>query len=151
MILREWFAKKASGAAFCLGYIWILLDSKNRGWHDKIVDTYVVDLNESEKLAVKSQSAQSTPSEQRPVRTVSDPVVKAVQTETAVETEGEIPVQFSTTEAVAARTEMLTEEPVAEIDSSIPDVSKLDEFTVGEGNDAVTIIDDEPETFGTEE
>lgn len=50
MILREWFAKKASGAVFCLGYIWILIDDKNRGWHDKIMDSYVVDLNESAKL-----------------------------------------------------------------------------------------------------
>lgn len=50
MLLREWFAKKASGAACLLGYIWILIDDKNRGWHDKICDTYVVDINETAKM-----------------------------------------------------------------------------------------------------
>ena len=49
MLLREWFAKKASGAIFLLGYLWILIDDKNRGWHDKIMDTYVVDLVETAK------------------------------------------------------------------------------------------------------
>lgn len=43
MILREWFAKKASAAVFMLGYIWVLIDDKNRAWHDKIMDTYVID------------------------------------------------------------------------------------------------------------
>lgn len=56
MIIREWFAKKASGAAFLLGYIWILIDDKNRGWHDKIMDTYVVDLVETAKIGVEPQS-----------------------------------------------------------------------------------------------
>ena len=52
MILREWFAKKASGSVLLLGYIWILIDEKNRGWHDKIMDTYVVDVAESRRLGV---------------------------------------------------------------------------------------------------
>lgn len=47
MILREWFAKKASGAAFLLGYVWVLIDDKNRSWHDKIMDTYVIDIKET--------------------------------------------------------------------------------------------------------
>ena len=51
MLLRELIVKRASGAVCCLGYIWILIDDKNRGWHDKILDTYVVDLKESELLA----------------------------------------------------------------------------------------------------
>ena len=50
MLLREVIVKRASGAVCCLGYIWILIDDKNRGWHDKILDTYVVDLRESELL-----------------------------------------------------------------------------------------------------
>jgi uncharacterized RDD family membrane protein YckC len=25
-----------------LGYVWILIDKKNQGWHDKIAGTYVV-------------------------------------------------------------------------------------------------------------
>ena len=28
----------------------MLLDEKNRGWHDKILDSYVVDLKESERI-----------------------------------------------------------------------------------------------------
>ena len=55
MLLREVFAKKASAVIFGLGYIWILIDDKNRGWHDKIVETYVVDLIETDKLKVSSE------------------------------------------------------------------------------------------------
>lgn len=49
MMFREIIVKQAS-SAFLLGFIWILIDEKNRGWHDKILDSYVVDLKESEKL-----------------------------------------------------------------------------------------------------
>ncbi len=52
MILREWFAKKASGSVLLLGYIWILIDDKKRGWHDKIMDTYVVDVVETARYNV---------------------------------------------------------------------------------------------------
>ncbi len=34
--------KIASLAAFGLGFIWILFDKKNQGWHDKLQKTYVV-------------------------------------------------------------------------------------------------------------
>lgn len=50
MMLRECIVKQAS-AVLMLGYIWILIDDKNRGWHDKILDSYVVDLKESARLA----------------------------------------------------------------------------------------------------
>lgn len=53
MLFRECFVKGASGSVFCLGYIWILLDEKNRGWHDKILDSYVVDLKESERMNLR--------------------------------------------------------------------------------------------------
>ncbi|MBR0308341.1 MAG: RDD family protein [Mogibacterium sp.] len=49
MLLRECIVKNAD-APLMLGYIWILIDDKNRAWHDKILDTYVVDLKESERL-----------------------------------------------------------------------------------------------------
>lgn len=61
MILREWFAKKASGAVFLLGYIWILIDDKNRGWHDKIMDTYVVDLVETAKISIEQNEESDNP------------------------------------------------------------------------------------------
>ena len=53
MVFRECFVKSASGSVFGLGYIWILLDEKNRGWHDKILDSYVVDLKESERMNLR--------------------------------------------------------------------------------------------------
>ena len=53
MVFREFFVKSASGSVVGLGYIWILLDEKNRGWHDKILDSYVVDLKESEKMNLR--------------------------------------------------------------------------------------------------
>ena len=55
MLFREWFVKSASGSVFLLGFIWILIDDRNRGWHDKILDTYVVDLKESEALNASSE------------------------------------------------------------------------------------------------
>ena len=32
-----------SGAVFYLGYIWILIDSRRRGWHDLIAGTCVIE------------------------------------------------------------------------------------------------------------
>lgn len=54
MAFREVIVKSASGV-FLLGYIWILIDEKNRAWHDKILDSYVVDLKESERMKLKRQ------------------------------------------------------------------------------------------------
>lgn len=54
MMFREILVKQASGV-FLLGYIWILIDEKNRAWHDKILDSYVVDLKESEKMNLKKK------------------------------------------------------------------------------------------------
>ncbi len=41
-LLREVIGKIVSTIIIFLGYIWILFDSKNQGWHDKISDTIVV-------------------------------------------------------------------------------------------------------------
>ncbi len=38
----RWVGMEISGMVFLLGYIWILIDKKNQGWHDKIAGTYVV-------------------------------------------------------------------------------------------------------------
>jgi len=40
--LKRNLTKFVSIAAFGLGFIWILFDGKNQGWHDKIQRTYVV-------------------------------------------------------------------------------------------------------------
>ena len=59
MLFRECIVKSASGSVFALGYIWVLIDEKNRGWHDKILDSYVVDLKESEKINHRRSLAQA--------------------------------------------------------------------------------------------
>ena len=41
MLIREWIGKLISAAAIYLGFIWILIDKENQGWHDKLVRTYV--------------------------------------------------------------------------------------------------------------
>ena len=65
MLFREWFVKAASGSVFLLGFIWILIDERSRGWHDKILDTYVVDLKESAAMheadARRSAAARPAP------------------------------------------------------------------------------------------
>ena len=43
MLGREWIGKWISGLVFSLGYVWILIDKDNQGWHDKILATYVVE------------------------------------------------------------------------------------------------------------
>ena len=42
MLVREWIGKWISGLIFALGFLWILFDRDNQGWHDKLVNTYVV-------------------------------------------------------------------------------------------------------------
>lgn len=42
MLVREWIGKAISGMIFSLGFLWILIDRDNQGWHDKLVSTYVV-------------------------------------------------------------------------------------------------------------
>ncbi len=36
-------SKIISMVIFSLGFLWILIDRKHQGWHDKIARTYVVD------------------------------------------------------------------------------------------------------------
>ena len=43
MLFREWIGKWISGVVFGLGFLWILFDRDNQGWHDKIASTYVVE------------------------------------------------------------------------------------------------------------
>ena len=42
MLIREWIGKLISGLIFSLGFLWILFDRDNQGWHDKLLGTYVV-------------------------------------------------------------------------------------------------------------
>src|SRR4051812_1621702 len=43
MVLREFIGKPLSMIVFGLGFAWILVDEHHQGWHDKLVDTYVVE------------------------------------------------------------------------------------------------------------
>ena len=43
MIIRELIGKFISGMLLLLGFVWILFDRENQGWHDKLLRTYVVD------------------------------------------------------------------------------------------------------------
>ena len=43
MLVREWIGKWISGLILSLGFLWILLDRDNQGWHDKLMSTYVVE------------------------------------------------------------------------------------------------------------
>lgn len=65
MLLREWIVKSASSRVFFLGYIWVMIDEKNRGWHDKILDTYVIDEKESRMLSRPEKPVQESPEAQR--------------------------------------------------------------------------------------
>ena len=43
MLIREWIGKAISGMILSLGFLWILFDQDNQGWHDKLMSTYVVE------------------------------------------------------------------------------------------------------------
>jgi len=43
MFVREIIGKFISGFIFSLGFIWILIDDNNQGWHDKLISSIVID------------------------------------------------------------------------------------------------------------
>ncbi|MEX2543057.1 MAG: RDD family protein [Trueperaceae bacterium] len=43
MLLRETIGKWLSGFVLALGYLWILFDDDNQGWHDKLVNSVVLE------------------------------------------------------------------------------------------------------------
>lgn len=42
MLIRETIGKAISGLVLALGFLWILFDDGNQGWHDKLMSTYVI-------------------------------------------------------------------------------------------------------------
>lgn len=42
MLIRETIGKVFSLTFFSLGFLWILIDDNNQGWHDKLVSSIVV-------------------------------------------------------------------------------------------------------------
>ena len=65
MLFREAVVKQAS-AVLLLGYIWILIDDRNRAWHDKILETYVVDIKESARISAAEREAPPSPAAPAP-------------------------------------------------------------------------------------
>jgi uncharacterized RDD family membrane protein YckC len=43
MLFREYVCKPLVTLPFMLGIAWVLVDKDNQGWHDKLVNTYVVE------------------------------------------------------------------------------------------------------------
>lgn len=128
MLLREVIVKKASSSVLYLGYIWILIDKYNRSWHDKILDTYVVD-QRPEKTHVEYVAAEATSS---------DDGVKAASTEATHLQEN--PVH-----------EVKAEEPINNPFEEKPSV--LDEKTVeiSEGSETEESPEENVEVINTEE
>jgi uncharacterized RDD family membrane protein YckC len=113
MLFREWFVKSASGSVFLLGFIWILIDERNRGWHDKILDTYVVDLKES--AAMHEADARKSAA----VR----PAPKSAPVPAAAPANEPAPEQAAAAPAVQAD---VTEQPsVTELPDSVLDVADV--------------------------
>lgn len=69
--LLRYIGLYVSFIVFCLGYLWVLVDKKHQGWHDKMGNTYVVysrtAMRYHKKRVAAQQNAQK--SEQIEVRT----------------------------------------------------------------------------------
>ena len=116
MLFREWFVKAASASVFLLGFIWVVIDDKNRGWHDKILDTYVVDLKESEAVNAASRaSAEHTPrTAPEPARTPTPKSAPLPATERQASPVSEKPAVRDQQAAPAASLAVNNEQPAAE-------------------------------------
>lgn len=116
MLLREWIVKSASSRVFFLGYIWVMIDEKNRGWHDKILDTYVIDEKESVQLNRPKQPAEII---HEPVRDDTTSIISK-EPELPVVKENELPVivENSRTEEYVEVSEEEMEVSKEEMDAS---------------------------------
>lgn len=143
MVFRECFVKAASGSVFGLGYIWVLVDEKNRGWHDKILDSYVVDLRESEKMVhinhpVRKENT-DVKAEQAAARIPDvQPVEPAAPAEPAAE-----PVEIMTAETPAAAEPEVSSAVKAETDIEVSEESDPVDVTYAEAEEAVEAEDAE--------
>ena len=125
MLFREWIVKGASGSVFLLGFIWILIDDRNRGWHDKILDTYVVDLKESEAMNAASGRQASAARPVPAAEPVQRPEPKSAPLPVAVNTS--VPQKAAGTEPeTAGETVTADDQPsVIELPGSVLDVADV--------------------------
>jgi uncharacterized RDD family membrane protein YckC len=122
MVFRECFVKSASGSVFGLGYIWILLDEKNRGWHDKILDSYVVDLKESERMNYirhMEQARRNAPPAETAPAPAPEPEIKETEPVIPEVQQAEEPVVEVVPEVVITEAGEAAEEP--EVQSEEPE------------------------------
>lgn len=133
MLFRELIVKSASGSALGIGYIWVLIDEKNRGWHDKILDSYVVDLKESERMNLRRHLEQA-----RAAAPKTEPVVPETETvvEPAAETAAE-PSEGTVKQAV---------QPVVDITSGAAEDIQAEDIQT----DDAQLSDDAPEDTSDE-
>lgn len=54
MLLRETIGKTASALFLMIGFIWIIIDNENAGWHDKLFHSQVVDVVQIKRVARRS-------------------------------------------------------------------------------------------------
>lgn len=54
MLLRETIGKTASAIILMIGFIWIIIDNENAGWHDKLFHSQVVDVVQIKRAARRS-------------------------------------------------------------------------------------------------
>ncbi|MCQ2567117.1 MAG: RDD family protein [Mogibacterium sp.] len=137
MLLREWFAKKASSAVFFLGFIWVLIDDRNRGWHDKIMDTYVIDLKETENLRKSSAPAAAKTA---PVTVVEEP-----QSVAEIVVEEPQSVAETVVEEPQNVAEIVVEEPQSVAEAVVEEPQSVAETVVEEPQSVAEAVVEEPQ------
>ena len=123
MLFREWFVKRASSSIFFLGYIWVAIDEKNRGWHDKILDTYVVDLKETEIMNRKQTAYRQERPAPKSAPVYDPPVSEAAGTSAAALADKE-PVS-TVIEPAEPAAEFAAPGTAAEIKDSVVEVAEI--------------------------
>lgn len=140
MLLREFIVKQASSEVFCLGYIWILIDDKNRGWHDKILDTYVIDIKETDRLNDKKVDKQIvTPvvkTEEMPSKVQENNVQEPIITPAPVPMEKLPEPTEEQATGVAANEEA---EQAEEVTAEFVEMVSTEESDVNDANDPVQV------------
>lgn len=140
MLLREFIVKQASSEVFCLGYIWILIDDKNRGWHDKILDTYVIDIKETDRLNDKKVDEQIvTPvvkTEEMPSKVQENNVQEPIITPASVPMEKLPEPTEEQATGVAANEEA---EQAEEVTAEFVEMVSTEESDVNDANDPVQV------------
>lgn len=155
MLLRDWIVKPAGAAMFLLGYIWILIDDSHRGWHDKILDTVVIDLQASginakgeaipmrqEAATVFTSAAPTATPTSSPFDDQATPASSPFDDQAAQASTPVTPVATPVQQAEPVNP-VVTETETAEAVFSVSDTEKADEIAVGVENTDADATSDE--------